>query len=115
MPACSKPWLHSLTVAIRRLRRPLGPFWDHTLYALQHDLRVYARHARPETGRIRPATCGNALPPFPGGQVVAGSIPVSLTQLRGGFRSPESRLFRTLAARFDPNWLPNSIETRLLD
>ena len=50
-----------------------GPRWDHTLCALVNDLRVGARHARPPVGHILPATCGNALPPFSGGQVVAGS------------------------------------------
>jgi hypothetical protein len=50
-----------------------GPRWDHTLCALVNDLRVGARHARPPVGHILPATCGDALPPFSGGQVVAGS------------------------------------------
>ena len=50
-----------------------GPRWDHTLCALVNDLRVGARHGRPPVGHILPATCGDALPPFSGGQVVAGS------------------------------------------
>jgi hypothetical protein len=57
----------------------LGPVWDHTLCAMVNDLPVCARYARARIGRLLSATCGNALPLFTGGQVVAGSNPVSPT------------------------------------
>jgi hypothetical protein len=55
------------------------PVWDHTLCAIVNDLRVYARHTRSSQARTVPTTCGNALPLFTGGQVVAGSHTVSKT------------------------------------
>ena len=60
-------------------RRVLGPPWDHTLCVMVNDLRVCARHARSQIGYALAMTCGNALPLFTGGQVVAGSNPFSPT------------------------------------
>jgi len=59
-----------------------GPFWDHTLCAVPNDLRVYERHTRRPPARRLPTTCRNALPLLTGGQVVAGSNPVSPTSER---------------------------------
>ena len=58
----------------------LGPIGDHTLRAVMNHLRVYARLAWPQTDRALAVTSGNALPRFTGGQVVAGSNPVSPTK-----------------------------------
>ena len=44
-----------------------------------NDLRVYERLTRAHVGRTLAATRGNVLPRFTGGQVVAGSNPVSPT------------------------------------
>ena len=57
-----------------------GPFGDHTLCAMMNDLRICARLAWPQTGHTLPVTSGNVLPRFTGGQVVAGSNPVSPTR-----------------------------------
>jgi hypothetical protein len=58
-----------------------GPVWDHTSCAMVHDLCVCARHACPCRARSLPLACGNVLPLFTGGQVVAGSNPVSPTSI----------------------------------
>ena len=63
-----------------------GPAGDHTLCAMVHDLRVCARYARTQHGQLPAVTCGNTLPPFSGGQVVAGSNPVSPTRENAGQR-----------------------------
>jgi hypothetical protein len=65
----------------RRPNRPLtwGPVGDQTLCAMVNDLLVRARRARPYPGRSLALTCGNGLALLPGGQVVAGSNPVSPT------------------------------------
>ncbi len=67
--------------------RVRGPFGDRTICTVMNDLRVCARVARPQTGRTIAVTSGNVLPLLPGGQVVAGSNPVSPTQVRGSFQS----------------------------
>jgi hypothetical protein len=51
------------------------------LCAMVNDLRVHARLARIHVGRILAATRGNGLPRFTEGQVVAGSNPVSPTDV----------------------------------
>jgi hypothetical protein len=58
-----------------------------------NDLLVRERHAGTHGGRDLVATCGNALPLFTGGQVVAGSNPASPTQVREvfGLTRPQSR------------------------
>jgi hypothetical protein len=56
-----------------------GPFGDRTLCAMVNDLRVCAHFARLYFGHTRAATRGYVLPRFTGGQVVAGSNPVSPT------------------------------------
>jgi Thiamine pyrophosphate enzyme, C-terminal TPP binding domain len=57
-----------------------GPVGDHTLCAMVNDLRVCERYARTShEGRLRVAW-GNVLPLLTGGQVVAGSNPVSPTE-----------------------------------
>ena len=66
-------------------RRVLGPPWDHTLCVMVNDLRVCARHARSQIGYALAMTCGNALPLFTGGQVVARSNPVSPTTQKHRF------------------------------
>jgi hypothetical protein len=68
--------------------RPIawGPFWDHTLCAMLNDLRVCELPARPHYGHLLVVTCGNALPQLTGGQVVAGSNPVSPTKILPGQR-----------------------------
>src|ERR1700730_4481132 len=63
-----------------------GPIGDHTLSAAMNDLRVCARLAWPQTDRALVVTSGNALPRFSGGQVVAGSNPVSPTDITAGQR-----------------------------
>ncbi len=59
-------------------------FGDHTLCAVMNDPRVCARIAWPQTGHTLAVTSGNVLPPFTGGQVVAGSNPVSPTRITAG-------------------------------
>ena len=59
--------------------RVWGPAGDHTLCAMVHDLRVCARYARTQHGQLPAVTCENAIPRCTGGQVVAGSNPVSPT------------------------------------
>ena len=59
----------------------LGPVWDHTLCAVVNDLGVCDRLARHYIGRRLAVTCGNALTHYSGGQVVAGSNPVSPTDV----------------------------------
>ena len=56
-----------------------GPFWDHTSYATVNDPRFCERHAPARQRHKSSATWENALPLLPGGQVVAGSNPVSPT------------------------------------
>jgi hypothetical protein len=59
----------------------LGPPWDHTLCAMVNGLRVCERVARPHLDHTLAPTSGNVLLQFSGGQVVAGSNPVSPTVL----------------------------------
>ncbi len=63
----------------------VGPRWDHTLCTIMNDLRAQERHASRNKRRKTPVTWENALPLLPGGQVVAGSNPVSPTQVRAYF------------------------------
>jgi hypothetical protein len=51
-----------------------------------NDLRVGERLARPEPAPHPAVTSGNALPRFTGGQVVAGSNPVSPTGISAAQR-----------------------------
>jgi hypothetical protein len=51
-----------------------------------NDLRVCERLARPQSGLEPAATSENALPLFSGGQVVAGSNPVSPTERNSSSR-----------------------------
>jgi hypothetical protein len=50
----------------------------------------------------------------PGGQVVAGSNPVSTTKVRGGFGLLEIRFWDCLTQTIDPNQLSATAEIRLL-
>ena len=78
-----------------------GPVGDHTSCAMVNDLRVCARHARAAQARRLRATWGNVLPLFTGGQVVAGSNPVSPKKLHrseGGFGTIRKPAF------FIPPW-----------
>jgi hypothetical protein len=56
----------------------LGPIWDHTLCAMVNDLHI-ERLTLPNRGHPTSLTWGNALPLRSGGQVIAGSNPVSPT------------------------------------
>ena len=69
--------LHYGGAPITRLGDHLG---THTLCAIVNDERVYERLARPNIGPKLPTTSENVLPRFTGGQVVAGSNPVSPTK-----------------------------------
>ena len=59
----------------------LGPIWDHTFCAPLNDLHVHARSAEPRITRIPRVSRYNVPDPFPGGQMVAGSNPVSPTSV----------------------------------
>jgi hypothetical protein len=48
-----------------------------------NDLRVGERLASDHLGRTHSVTCGDALPPFSGGEVVAGSNFVCPTKKNG--------------------------------
>jgi hypothetical protein len=65
---------------------PGGPIRDHTLCTMLNDLRVPERHVSRIDREEPPATLENALPLLPGGQVVAGSNPVSPTGITAGQR-----------------------------
>ena len=56
-----------------------GPFGDRTVRAMVNDVRVRVPRARTHNGLPLEMTCRNGLPLLPGGQVVAGSNPVSPT------------------------------------
>jgi hypothetical protein len=75
-PASRHPWLSRADLP------PRGPVGDHTLRAMVNDPHVFERRARPQTGHSLVAPCGNVLPQFSGGQVVAGSNPVNPTRSR---------------------------------
>jgi hypothetical protein len=59
-----------------------GPLWDHTSYATVNEPRFCERHTPARQPQKPSANWVNAAPPLPGGQVVAGSNPVSPTQKR---------------------------------
>ena len=58
----------------------LGPIWDHTFCAFLNDLQRSCTIRDPRITRIPGVSRHNVPGPFPGGQVVAGSNPVSPTK-----------------------------------
>ena len=81
MGTAPHPAPHKAAVAGAPVRRVWGPLWDHTLCAIVNDLRAYERtYTATERPQLR-VTWQNVLPQFTGGQVVAGSNPVSPTDV----------------------------------
>jgi len=70
-----------------------------------NDLRVCARYARARIGRLLSATWGNALPLFTGGQVVAGSNPVSPTHEKA-LTCIVTNCWRKLPEVLGTSWIP---------
>src|SRR5258708_7212957 len=99
-------WLAYPDAAIRE--PSWGPFGDHAPCAMVNDLHVCTRDACCVSPGRRMVTCGNAFPLLPGGQVVAGSNPVSPTKVLAGEgrfrRNPKPPFLRseTLAPQHIP-------------
>ncbi|WP_201407728.1 hypothetical protein [Mycobacterium intracellulare] len=83
-----------------------------------NDLRVCARHARSQIGYALAMTCGNALPLFTWGQVVAGSNPAVGTVAVGTVSARRVarnrtiwtvRLFTGRPAKYRGNWSPSVV------